>query len=218
MTLEQEIYQDIVVGCDLVIDLLERLSHPGDNVASSLISHCRKLRERAARGSARLLTDNYGHMISRISSDRNLEYLASSPDRYDQEIDIHLHRLIYVSRGEPLLKPAYHPYAIRCIDALIRLLEHAARPLDELERGSIGELTRLREGLIDGRINPPLMYYLPVYKNLREVYRISESSIDDLPNGKSLMKTVTELIFEGVRPMSWVTPEAADEATRQFST
>lgn len=56
-------------------------------------------------------------------------------------------------------------------------------------------------------------YYLPGYPNFNEVYMIFESSLDDLPNGKLLTKTVANLLFEGIRPDSWVTPDAADKAT-----
>jgi hypothetical protein len=47
------------------------------------------------------------------------------------------------------------------------------------------------------------------YPNFREVYSMTGSTIDDLPSGKYLCKTVAHLIFEGTRPKSWTTPEAA---------
>jgi hypothetical protein len=47
------------------------------------------------------------------------------------------------------------------------------------------------------------------YPNFREVYSMTGSTIDDLPSGKYLCNTVANFIFEGTRPKSWTTPEAA---------
>lgn len=57
------------------------------------------------------------------------------------------------------------------------------------------------------------MYYLPNYPNFRKVYRIYESTLDDIAGAKGLTETVAEAVFEGVRPESWVTPQDADNET-----
>ncbi len=41
---------------------------------------------------------------------------------------------------------------------------------------------------------------LPDYFDFKGVSQINKSSIDDQPNGKYLVKTVANLIFEDVRP------------------
>ena len=103
------------------------------------------------------------------------------------------------------------------IEALINLLNHAGRPLSEHEQGLIPELAQLKQLLAEGEIEPPLMSYFPDYPNFREVYSLTGSSIDDLPDGKYLCKTVANLIFEGIRPDTWNTPEEAERITKTLT-
>ncbi len=42
-------------------------------------------------------------------------------------------------------------------------------------------------------------------------------SIKNLPNGKGYFYIVSDLIFDGVRPDTWLTPEDADKETRSLS-
>jgi hypothetical protein len=112
-----------------------------------------------------------------------------------------------------LLKVEYYPYAIRCIDALIKTLKAAHRPLDKYEQGLIGELMQIKNALANRKIEPPLNGFLPNYPNFRKVYSITGSSTEDLPNGERLTKIVARLIFEGVRPDTWITAEAAEKET-----
>lgn len=120
-------------------------------------------------------------------------------------------------KGRLLYKPSYAPYASRCIDVLIQTMQKATRALDQHEQGAIDELMRIKQSLTEGAIESPLGSYLPDYPDLRKVYRISYSSVDDLSNGKMLIKPVTRLVFEGVRPENWTTLEAADSETADLN-
>lgn len=102
------------------------------------------------------------------------------------------------------------------IDALLKTLRQASRPLEQYEQGLINELEILRRLLAAGKIEPPLMSYFPDYPDFREVYSLTGSSIDDLPNGKVQCKAVANLLFEGIRPDSWLTLEDADRETRNL--
>jgi len=41
-------------------------------------------------------------------------------------------------------------------------------------------------------------------------------TVKDIPNGKDYFYTVLDLIFNGVRPDTWLTPEDADRETRNL--
>ena len=121
--------------------------------------------------------------------------------------------LSLTKKAQLLFKPPYYPYGVRCIEALIALLVKPQRRLSQYEYGLIEELKQLKQLLLAGKIAPPLESYLPNYPNFREVYSITGNSTDDLKNGKFLTETVAQLLFEGVRPASWITTDAADKET-----
>ncbi len=125
------------------------------------------------------------------------------------EIEIYMDRLMGLTlEGELLYKPEYEVYAVRCIDALLEVLKQSARRLDQYEQGFIQELYQLRKELIDKTISPPIGG-CKEYPNLIEV----KYGDFDLPNMKELFFKVNGLIFDGVRPDSWLTPEDADRET-----
>lgn len=213
MTLKQEIYQDIIENCDIFLNLLKSEVLTNDTAAGRMIYQCRWLKEQVAADTLIFPVKDYVHTLKHVYAERSLMHLASSEVHYREEIGIYLYRLLYLIDGKLLLKPVFYPYAIRCMDALLKLLQQPIRPLNQYEQGAIAELTQLKGSLMKGKIEPPLMRYLPDYPNFREVYSMTGSSIDDLPNGKILCKTVANLLFEGVRPDAWITPQDADKDT-----
>ena len=213
MTFKQEIYRDINENCDVVLNLLKSQPVTNDTAEGRMIYQCRWLKQQVAADALSFPVNDYMHTLKHVSAERLLEHLASSPDLYREEIGVHLYRLLKLVKGKLLFASIYYPYAIRCIQSLSAVIENASRPLSQYERGAIGELAQLKEGLAAGKIEPPLMYYIPGFPNFMEVSGISTTSVDDLPNGKFLCKTVADLLFEGIRPDSWVTPQDADRET-----
>jgi len=110
------------------------------------------------------------------------------------------------------MKPLYTPYALRSMDALIKLLKTAPRPLSQHEQSLIPDLEQLKQLLDEGKIEPPLGAYKPEYPNFIEV----EDSIRNIPHGKGCFYTVSDLIFNGIRPDSWLTSEDADRETQNL--
>ncbi len=84
--------------------------------------------------------------------------------------------------------------------AFFYVFKTSPQPLTICESRLDDELTQLKNLLIEGKIEPPLMSDLPDYFDFKGVSQINKSSIDDQPNGKYLVKTVANLIFEDVRP------------------
>ena len=203
-----EIYQDIITNCDILLHLLSPYAATNETPEGRMIFQCRWLKEQAQAANITFPAE-FVHTLRHISSEGYLHSLASSPDRYDKEVGIYLYRLIKLSKGELLVKKSYYSYAAIYINALIERLENAARPLNKHETKVSNDLHRIKDQLLNKMIEPPLMSWNG-YPNFREVYSMTGSTIDDLPDGKYLCKTVAHLIFEGVRPNSWVTPEEAE--------
>lgn len=216
MTLRQEINQDIIDICDRLLTVLSGYTATNDTAEGRMIFQCRWLKEQAASDALNFPVEDYVHTLRYVYAEELMQHLASSPNAFWNEIGIDIYRLLKLVKGQPLVKPAYYPYVIRCIEALIGVLRTANRQLDRYEQGVIDELLRLKQLLTDGNTPLPLESYFPDYPNLREVYSLTAISIDDLPNGANLCKTVTDSVFEGVRPKSWKNTELADRHTEKF--
>jgi len=176
-----------------------------------MITQCRWLKERAENHDLPLPVDR-GKLGSLLYIYTNGElYTAAIPKKEVDAAEINMKRIIRLAKkGQLLMKSPYTPYALRSINALIALLESAPRPLNQYEQGLIPELKQLRQLLDEGKIEPPLGAYMPEYPSFVK----AESSIRDIPNGKDYFYMVSDLIFNGVRPDSWLTPEDADRETR----
>lgn len=207
---------DVIENCNILLStVLHSFSQTDDTPEGRMIAQLKWLKERAENHLLTLPVDP--EMLStlcRVYVDGELCRYASSSDKIHEEIEIYMDRLIELTKKAALLlKVEYYPYAIRCIDALIKILKTANRPLDKHEKGLIGELMQIKKALANQKIEPPLKGFLPDYPNFRKVYSITGSSTEDLPSGERLTKVVARLLFEGVRPDTWITPETAEKET-----
>jgi len=142
-------------------------------------------------------------------------FTADSTKEEIHDTEVIMKRIISLAyKGCLLAKPPYTPYALRSIDALVKLLETAPRPLNQYEQGLIPDLKqlKLRQLLDEGKIEPPLGAYGRTYPNLNK----SGSTIKDIPNGKKYLRRVINFIFNGVRPDTWLTSEDADREIRNL--
>ena len=204
---------DIIENCDILLNTVLKPFDKRDSTAEGrMIAQLHWLKERAESRDLPLPVPK--RMLSTLLQVRMegwIDWTASSRDQVHDEIDKYIVKLLYLTRhGRLLLKPTYYPYAIRCANGLALLLNGAARPLEQHEQASIEDAQRLRDQLEDGKIEPPLLQYFPVYAGIGETYRFSSSSIDDLPNGFWLIKVVANAYFNGIRPDTWLTPEDAE--------
>jgi hypothetical protein len=202
-----EIYQGIITNCDILLQLLSPYAATNDTPEGRMIFQCRWIKEQAQAANLQFPAE-FVYSLGHVQAERYLRTVASHPDKYDEEVGIYLYRLLNLGDGYLLTKPAYYHQAARYIDTLISIMENSHRHLTENERGMIPELISIKKDLLQEKIEPPLMAW-ENYPYFRKVYRISKSSIDDLPDGKYLCNTVANFIFEGTRPESWTTPEAA---------
>lgn len=216
MSKKSEIYRDIIEHCDIILELLKDYEAENDTPEGRMIYQCRWLKEQVEANTLSLPSEDYVHTLKYVSAEQLLHHLAGSEEKYREEIGIYLYRLVKLVKNKLLLKPSFYIYTIRMIEALINVLRNADRELDEYEKGLIDELSTLQSLMIEGKIEPPLMNYMPDFPNFIEVEGIKRITIDDLPKGKEMYRTVANLIFEGVRPDTWLTPEDADRETQNL--
>ncbi len=205
---------DIIENCNILLNgILKPFEQTDDTPEGRMITQLKWLKERAENHDLPLPVDD-GKLASLlyIYTNGDICYLASSEDKVREEVEIYMNRLIGLTEEGALLnKPAYYPHTIILIDALIHLLHNASRPLTINESRLDDELEQLKTLLAESKIEPPLMSYLPDYFDFNEV-NMYKVSLEDQPNGKYLVRTVADLIFEGTRPDSWLTP---DDAARE---
>ncbi len=210
---------DLIENCERLLEgILSEFSQTDNTPQGRMITQCKWLKERAENHDLPLplKRGKLGSLLYIYTNGEMFNIDLAVKDRiaknYDfNEVEIYMGKLIELANeGHLLTKPPYTPYALHSIDALIKLLETAPRPLNQYEQGLIPDLKQLRQLLDEGKIVPPLGAYGRTYPNLNK----SGSTIKDIPNGKKYLRRVINFIFNGVRPDSWLTPEDADRETR----
>jgi len=205
---------DIIENCTLLLEgPLKPFSQTDNTAEGRMITQCQWLKERAENHNLSLPVKK-GKLGSLLYIYTNGElFTASSTKEEIRYVEMIMKRIIRLTNeGQLLIKPSYYPYALRSIDALIKLLETAPRPLSQYEQGVIPDLKQLRQLLDEGKIEPPLGAYGHKYPNFLE----TKYSVRDIPDGKNCFRIVENLIFDGVRPDRWLTPEDADRETRNL--
>ncbi len=205
---------DLIENCNLLLNgILKPFDNTDDTPEGRMITQCRWLKERAENYDLPLPVKE-GKLGSLLYIYTNGDlFTADSTKEEIHDTEVIMERIISLAdEGQLLAKPPYTPYALRSIDALVKLLETAPHPLSQYEQGLIPDLKQLRQLLDEGKIEPPLGAYMPEHPNFIEVKR----SIRNLPNGKDYFYTVSDFIFNGVRPDTWLTPEDADRETRNL--
>lgn len=208
MSVSDERTQDVIDNCAILLARLAGHAQTDATPEGRMISQLKWLNERAEAGTLSLPVDRgYTATLRHVYTEGMLSRLAATGEEYEREIEIYEYRLLkLVKKAALLLKPEYYPYAVRCVEALIGCLRNAPRALTGYEHESITELEQIKDALARGRLEPPLMNWRD-YPNFNEVYFFYGSTIDDIPNGKTLCRAVADLIFEGVRPQSWSRPK-----------
>ncbi len=205
---------DLIENCTLLLEgPLKPFSQTDNTAGGRMITQCQWLKERAENHDLPLpVKERKLGSLLYIYTNGEL-FTADSTKEEIHDTEVKMQRIIRLAyKGQLLTKSPYIPYALRSIDALITLLETAPRPLNQHEQGLIPDLQQLRQLLEDGKIEPPLGAYKPHYPNFIKV----ENSIENIPSGKSYFYTVSDFIFNGVRPDAWLTPADADRETQNL--
>jgi len=205
---------DLIENCNILLNgILKPFNNTDDTPEGRMITQCRWLKERAENHDLSLPVER-GKLGSLLYIYTNGElFTGGIPEKDVYAAEINMERIISLAKkGQLLMKPLYTPYALRSMDAMIKLLKTAPRPLSQYEQDLIPDLEQLKQLLSEGKIEPPLGAYGRKYPNFIKVKR----SIRDIHNGKNYCRIVLDLIFNGVRPDSWRTPEDADRETQSL--
>ncbi len=211
---KEELNNDILKYTDKILGILKDWDPSNDTPPGRIIFECRWLQQEV-NANRLSYPDAYEH----ITSIRHT-YVADDmlEEHYQKGIERYFGFIIDLCDNKLLIKPAYYPYTIHMIDALIYILKTSTRPLTICESRLDDELEQLKTLLSEGKIEPPLISYFPDYSNFREVRSLAGNSVDNIPNGKYVCETTANLIFEGIRPDSWLTPEDAAKDVAQYPT
>jgi hypothetical protein len=208
---------DVIHNCEVLLNTALKSKEQTDSTAAGrMITQLKWLKERAENQDLSLPVDSAKlASLLYIYTNGDLIDLTSSPSTYREEVSIYMLRLIWLTEdGKFLTKPSFYPYVIRVIDAMVKTLKSSARPLSKYELGFVDELLEMKVMLGEGKIEPPIVENNSgKWPNFREIYLPSRTSIDDLPKAKQLMKLFYDLIINGVRPDTWLTPADADRET-----
>ncbi|WP_369985194.1 hypothetical protein [Thalassolituus sp.] len=208
---------DLIEYCDYFIRLFDNFPQVDDTPEGRMKAQVIWLKERAENNDLTLPVDK--EMLSTIRyiyTDGTLSFHATSPENAYKEIEVPMQRIISIAKNAKLLfKREYVKYACRYIDKLISLLKNAERKLTTDEDNLIHELEEIKDGLEEGSIIPPLGNPKNIYPSYLAVDRYNPT-ISDLPDGKFLIKTISAIVFNGVRPDSWIDIRSADEETKEL--
>ncbi|MCG6202814.1 hypothetical protein [Psychromonas antarctica] len=201
---------DIIENCNVLLKKFANFEQSDRTPEGRLLAQLNWLKERAENVDLALPVDRaYVSTLAYIYTDGTLTHHASAEDKIREEINIPMSNLLGLAEeAELLYKPVYSPYTIRCIDALIHSFLNASFALNEYESGFVQELYQIKQGFIAGELVPPVGGCAQ-YPNLIEVEYLGFKD----SNSKLLFKIVNNLIFSGVRPDSWLTPEDAERET-----
>lgn len=213
----KEQISDLIEYCDYFIFLLDSHSKSDDTPEGNMKAQVIWIKERAQNNDISLPIDK--EMLSTIRyiyADGTLNHHASSPENVYREIEVPMQRIISIAKNAKLLfKMEYEEYASRYIEALISLLESAERKLTTDENNLIYELEEIKDGLRNGTVIPPLGNPKDIYPSYLAVDRYNPT-ISDLPGAKFLIKSISAIVFNGVRPDSWIDIKSADEETKEL--
>jgi len=141
---------DLIENCTLLLEGPLKPFNQTDNTAEGrMITQCQWLKERAENHDLPLPVKE-GKLGSLLYIYTNGElFTADSTKKEIRGTEVKMQRIIRLAyEGELLMKPPYIPYALRCIDALITLLQTAPRPLSQYEQSVIPDLKQLRQLLV----------------------------------------------------------------------
>jgi len=208
---------DLIENCNLLLNgILAPFEQTDNTPEGRMISQLKWLKERAENHDLSLPVDQDSlASIRYIYTDGELcRHASDSNDRNTiaVEVETPMGKIIDLAKyGSLLYKPEYELYAIRSIDRLIATLKNSKRKLTSFEADFTQELTSIKTDLANKEIAPPLGGCAK-YINLIE----SEDTINDIPNAKIYFHIFFNIIFNGTRPDSWLTPELADKETKNY--
>lgn len=191
-----EIYQDIVTNAEKLLQLLSTFEETNATPEGRMISQLKWLIDEVKQNRLALPVDqNFTGTLRHVYSEG---YLDDIP-----EAKLFHKRLLKLTDNQLLLKEEHVGEVISKITDLQSILDNSPRPLTTAEMKSITDLETLKNMLESSELTPPIEYSnWDKFPELREVFSLTGSTIDDIPGAEPLVDDIVYAVFEGVRERS----------------
>ncbi|HFB65140.1 MAG TPA: hypothetical protein ENJ60_06325 [Aeromonadales bacterium] len=212
---------DIIKNCNLLLNgYLSHFKQTDNSAQGRMITQLKWLKERAENHDLPLPVprEKLGSLLYIYTNGEmyNIyEYEKPILEQYNIEtIEKIMQRIISLTyKGSLLTKKAYFPYIVRVIDALILLIEKSDFNLEGYKDKFIHDLRDIQKRLNENDIDPPLMTYKSHYPSFIKIEFIFDMNYEE---DIKLFRIVSNAIFNGRRPDSWLTPEDADRESQKL--
>ncbi|MGR5150177.1 hypothetical protein ACQKP8_26975 [Photobacterium alginatilyticum] len=208
---------DVIDNCNILLLKFEPFSSGNNTPEERMVAQLTWLKQRAEKNQLELpVKPEMLSILRYIYTDGTLNCYASKQNNREciyEEIENHMEKLLILARhGKLLLKKEYFNYIPPCIEVLLHLLENPERELLQHEVKLIDELVEIKESLLRHEKRLPFRSYMPDYKGFIK----SDSSLIDMKSTVHLFKIIDNLVFNGTRPDSWLTPEHAEHEVKKY--
>ena len=212
---------DIIKYCNLLLDgYLSHFKQTDDSPQGRMITQLKWLKERAENHDLPLpVPDEKLASLLYIYTTGEIyavyDYEKPILEQYNKEtIEKIMQRIISLTyEGSLLTKKEYFPYIIRVVDALILQIEKSDFNLEGYKDEFIHDLRDIQKRLNKNDIDPPLGAYKSHYPVFIKVEFIFDMNYE---KDIKLFRIVSNAIFDGCRPDSWLTPKDADRESQKL--
>ncbi len=212
---------DIIKYCDLLLNgYLSHFEQTDDRSQGRMITQFKWLKERAENhdlplpvAKEKLASLLYIYTTGEMYA--LYDYEQPILEQYNKEtIEKTMTRIISLTyEGSLLTKKEHFPYIVRVIDALILLIERSDYNLEGYKTEFIKDLRDIQKRLKKDDIDPPLGAYKSHYPSFIEIDFIFNMNYK---KDIKLFRIVSNAIFNGHRPDTWLTPKDADRESQQL--
>ncbi|PSU29084.1 hypothetical protein [Photobacterium lutimaris] len=210
---------DVIDNCNILLNKFAGYDSTDNTPEGRMIAQLTWLKERAENHDLPLpVQPEMLGTLRYIYMDGTLNFHASNPSDREcvyWEMEVPMERLLNLAKhGRLLLKDEYLRLIPLCIDALLLILSSPPRNLVANERKFCEDLNHLKKLVSEKKFALPQRTYMPQFESFIK----SRNSLTDIENVKPLFKIVDDLIFNGVRPDTWLTPEDAEREVKSYFT
>lgn len=208
---------DIIVNCNILLKKIAGYDSTDNTAEGRMIAQLTWLKERAEDHDLPLpVKPEMLGTLSYIYTDGTLSFHASEPNDREviyRELGFHMGNLLRLAKyDELLLKQEYIKFIPPCIDALLFRLNHSHRRLIDNELKFCKDLKIIKKLVVEGKIQIPQRSCMPQFKSFID----AEYSVADIKGAQTIYYIIEDLIFRGVRPNTWLTPEDAEIEVKSY--
>ena len=204
---------EVIENCNLLLERLRGCDTTDDTPEGRIIAQCKWFKERAENYDLPLpVAPEYTGSLRYIYTNGDISHLETDREYYYWNYDVPMQRLIALCyEGELLFKADYFRFLPICIDRLMQRVNAKGAAMHPLEKGLLENLSLLKTMIAKKQIKFPRGGMMPEFKKMAN-YRFGYEFDDDTKKEKKLNYAISNMVFRGVRPSEWLTPEDAERA------